>query len=370
VLDRRYNPAFAPITPILRREDLPVNDQDHVHLQDSPTPRFHLPVLPILRARVTMRLLEAATLPRYKGAMLRGGFGYAFQRASCPRPCWGHSDQCAVATLCPYRWVLETPHPPHIQHLHNLRDVPRPFVIEPPLDGHTRYDAGAALEFGLVLIGRGIDYLPYFLFGFEQLGRLGLGRYHARARLERVKALAPWQPVGQVIYRDGHALTDPRSLPLVEAASISIGATQLPADLRLIFRTPLRLKTQGDWLRRIDPVVIVQAVCWRLNALTTFHGGAPWGVDYRLMVEQARAITVEDACIQWVDWERTSTREAQPRKMMLGGIVGSAVLRNVPPDLRAVLLAGSLVHVGKACVFGHGAYEVLAAHCIESRRRT
>jgi len=40
--------------------------------------------LPLLRARVTMRLLDDTTLPAYKGAMLRGGFGYAFQRASCP----------------------------------------------------------------------------------------------------------------------------------------------------------------------------------------------------------------------------------------------------------------------------------------------
>jgi len=67
--------------------------------------------------------------------------------------------------------------------------VPRPFVIEPPNDGRTHYPAGSALEFGLVLIGRGIDHLPYFLFGFEQLGRMGLGRQHTPARLERVEAL-------------------------------------------------------------------------------------------------------------------------------------------------------------------------------------
>ena len=42
--------------------------------------------------------------------------------------------------------------------------------------------------------------------------------------------------------------------------------------------------------------------------------------------------------------------------MTLGGIVGSAVLRSVALDVRAVLLAGSVVHVGKACVFGHGGY--------------
>jgi hypothetical protein len=47
-------------------------------------------------------------------------------------------------------------------------------MIEPPLEPRTQYAAGDTLEFGLVLIGRGIDYLPYFLFGFEQLGKMGL----------------------------------------------------------------------------------------------------------------------------------------------------------------------------------------------------
>ena len=168
--------------------------------------------LPLLGARVTLRLLEDAVLPSYKGGMLRGGFGYAFQRASCPQVCWGASHSCAVSTLCPYRWVFETPHPPGVSHLHDLQDVPRPFVIEPPIDDRTRYAAGDPLEFGLVLLGRGVEHLPYFLFGFEQLGRMGLGRVHARARLERVEALAAWQVVGPVIYQDRRVLADAQKL--------------------------------------------------------------------------------------------------------------------------------------------------------------
>jgi hypothetical protein len=102
----------------------------------------------------------------------------------------------------------------------------------------------------------------------------------------------------------------------------------------------------------------VQAICWRLNALATFHGGGPWPVDQRALAEQARAVVVEQTAVRWVDWERTSTRESQPRAMKLGGIVGGATLRGLAPDVRAVLLASSLVHIGKACVFGHGAYRL------------
>ena len=318
--------------------------------------------LPILRARVTMRLLEDAALPASKGAMLRGGFGYAFQRSSCPQPCWGASDQCAVSALCPYRWVFETPHPPDVSHLHDLQDVPRPFVIEPPHDDRTHYAAGDALEVGLVLIGRGIDHLPYFLFSFEQLGRMGLGRQSARARLERVEALHPWQPTGTVIYQDGRVAADATNdLPTLNAPAIAARVAALPPDLRLTLHTPLRVKARGAFIETIDLPAIIQAACWRLNALATFHGGGPWPIDHRALAEQARGVAVERPEARWVDWERTSTRGPAPRSMKLGGIIGGAILRDVPESVRAVLLAGSLVHVGKACVFGHGGYGLAAA---------
>ena len=53
------------------------------------------------------------------------------------------------------------------------------------------------------------------------------------------------------------------------------------------------------------------------------------------------------ALVVAAEWER------------VGGIVGSAVLRGVPEEVRAVLLAGSVVHVGKACVFGHCAFDLV-----------
>ncbi|NJN68677.1 MAG: CRISPR system precrRNA processing endoribonuclease RAMP protein Cas6 [Chloroflexaceae bacterium] len=314
--------------------------------------------LPLLRARVTLRLLEDATLPRYQGAMLRGGFGYAFQRATCPPSCWNHVDACTMTPLCPYRWVFETPHPPDIPHLHDLRDVPRPFVIEPPPDSRTTYGAGAVLEFGLVLIGRGVDHLPAFLCAFEQLGQMGLGKRHARARLERVEVLRPWQPTGPVIYQEGRVPPGVGALPLLDGAAIAARARALPADLRLHLVLPLRVRTQGEWLQTIDSGALVQAICWRLHALSVFHGAGPWEVDYRALVAQASAITVEREQVRWVEWGRTSGRGGRQQHMQLGGLVGSAVLRGVPPAVRVVLLAGSLVHVGKACVFGHGKMKV------------
>ncbi|WP_129628480.1 CRISPR system precrRNA processing endoribonuclease RAMP protein Cas6 [Candidatus Oscillochloris fontis] len=319
---------------------------------------FTLPDLPLLRARVTYRLLEATTLPPYKGALLRGGFGYAFQRAACPARCWGHSDQCHSTQICPYRWVFETPHPPDVPHFHDLQDVPRPFVIEPPLDHKRAYAAGDSLEFGLILIGRGIDYLPYFLVGFEELGKAGLGRDHAKAKLERVEALEPLRPIGRPIYQDGRLL-DTGELPTLRVADLTPHAEALPADLRLTLRTPLRLKARGAFLEHLDLPALIQATCWRLAALAAFHA-TPWPTDYRPLVAAARSVRLDNPQIQWVDWERTSTRGAQPRPMTLGGMIGTVILREVLPEIALMLLIGNSIHVGKACVFGHGWVEVAA----------
>lgn len=311
-----------------------------------------LPDLPVLRLRLTIRMLIDARLPAYKGAMLRGGFGYAFQRASCLQACWGRSHECTITPYCPYRWVFETPHPPDVAHLHDLRDVPRPFVIVAPDDTRTRYAAGDALEFGLTLIGQGTEYLPYFLFSFERLGVMGLGRDHAPFRLERVEALRPWQPTGTVIYQDGQALQGAKLLPFVDAAALSAYAQSLPADLRLILQTPLRIREGGEVLRTFDFLALTRAACWRIDALTTFHGSGRWNVDHQRLVDAARAVAVEDVHTRWADLQRISTRQQQT--MPQGGIVGTVTLHGVGIDLRRLLALGSLVHIGKSCTFGHG----------------
>lgn len=195
--------------------------------------------------------------------------------------------------------------------------------------------------------------MPYFLFGFEQFGRAGLGRDQAPARLERVEALYPFQPVGQPIYSDGRVLTAAQ-LPTLALPELLAHAAKLPADLQLRLTTPLRVKTKGAFIETIDLPALIQAIGWRLNALATFHGDGPWDCNYRPLIEAARAVAIEQAMVRWEDWERTSTRGGERRTLKMGGIVGSTRLRNVPLELRALLLAGSLLHVGKGCVFGLG----------------
>jgi hypothetical protein len=321
-------------------------------------PLSDLPQLIVLRTRLTYRLQVDAPVPEYKGGLLRGGFGYAFQRATCPQTCWGATDRCSAEVICPYRWVFETPRPAGIEGLHDLNDIPRPFVINLPNDRRTLIERGESLEFGLTIIGRGIDYVPFFLFGFNRLGEIGLGVRRATATLERVSALEGWHADGPTLYANGQALMNDTALPLLDTAAIHAQAAALPSDIRLTLRTPLRIKARGAYLTQIEPAALMRAICWRLQALTMFHGPTSWHADYRPLIAAAATLSVRDARVHWEDWERISDHGGNRRRMTLGGIVGSAVIRDVPVELRTLLLMGSLIHVGKACVFGHGDYRL------------
>ena len=78
--------------------------------------------------------------------------------------------------------------PPHSrvqQQLRTYGDVPRPFVID-PLDTRGEYRQGESFAFRLILIGRAIDYLPYFLVSFRELGEIGMGKGRGRFQLTQV----------------------------------------------------------------------------------------------------------------------------------------------------------------------------------------
>jgi len=125
-----------------------------------------------------------------KGNMLRGGFGHAFRRLCCIPQC-RDAKSCPLANSCPYKAVFEPSPPPGADRLSKNQDIPRPFVFRAPQTRQTRFEPGQPFEFGLVLVGRALDFLPYFVLSFRDLAEKGLGPNRARCVLERVEAVAP-----------------------------------------------------------------------------------------------------------------------------------------------------------------------------------
>src|SRR5437773_11304369 len=125
-------------------------------------------------------------LPPYKGSTLRGAFGTVFKDTVCVvdhRDC----DRCILRLKCAYPYIFDTPIPESSARMRKYERAPHPFVIDPPLETRQFYKARDPLSFGLTLIGKAVDYLPYFIYAFERMGTtrgIGKGRRFGSGRFE------------------------------------------------------------------------------------------------------------------------------------------------------------------------------------------
>jgi len=312
--------------------------------------------LRIAKYHFTLEAVERLGLPRYKGSTLRGGFGAVFKRTVCFQKQVKSCADCLLKANCPYAYIFETAPPPDAEVLRTYSDVPLPFVVEPPLDTRTVYEPGETLDFGLVLVGRASNYLPYFIVVFRELGKVGLGRGRGKYRLREVAAVQPLDGAEETIYSAADEMVCDRDLS-VGYAEVEAQARELSdGKVTVNFLTPTRMKHEGRFVDRPEFHVLVRNILRRVSSLYYFHCGERWETDYRGIIEAARGVRLAQAGTGWVDWERYSRRQQQ--RMNLGGLVGQATYEGELGPFLPLLVLGELVHVGKGTVFGNGWYEV------------
>lgn len=297
---------------------------------------------------------QGLSLPPYKGSTLRGGFGSAFRRIACSlRGTACHA--CLLQANCAYAYIFETAPPPGSEALRNYTSVPRPFVLEPPVETQTHYLPGEKLCFSLILIGRAIGYLPYFIVAFRELGEMGIGRQRKKFRLTAIKAVHPVSGVSEVIYQAADQLV--RQVDLTWQYAVG-GVPHTPPGMPAVrqvglsFQTMTRLKFEEKYVRRVEFHILIRSLLRRLSSLAYFHHGWEPALDFTGLIERAAAVRLVQDRTRWVDWERYSSR--QDSKMNLGGIVGRVAYEGELDEFLPLLRLGELVHVGKGAVFGMG----------------
>jgi CRISPR-associated endoribonuclease Cas6 len=302
---------------------------------------------------VTMTAEEAAKLPPYKGSTIRGAFGHAFRRVACPfRAC----PPCILPKTCPFNYVFESPPRDDAGLFGRSSAVPHPFVLELPMDGQTVFSPGEELRFGLLLIGKAIDFLPYFVVALREMGRAGLGRGRGRWHLQRVVDRGPGTP--RVLY-DG-ASGDER---LLCSATIHRGIERMAVSqgdvkaVTLEFLTPTRLRYVGHLTDKPEFHVLIRNLLRRLSALAFYHCDFELELDHRDLIHQAEGVALRQADLRWMDWERYSAR--QDARMTLGGFVGAVTFEGDLAPFAPLLRLGEVVHVGKATAFGLGRYRMI-----------
>ncbi|MDY6842593.1 MAG: hypothetical protein SVW57_00685 [Thermodesulfobacteriota bacterium] len=119
---------------------------------------------------------DNAVLPFYKGSTFRGVFGLALKKVVCALKRQDCRD-CLLREKCVYSFVFETPiQSDKSKELKKIAAPPHPYVIEPPDTTRTHFKKGEPFDFALILFGKANNYLPYFIYAFEQMGKLGIGK--------------------------------------------------------------------------------------------------------------------------------------------------------------------------------------------------
>jgi len=262
-------------------------------------------------------------LPEWKGSMLRGALGWAFQRiaGSAPAPVWpGLAPGTSFSTA-----------------IHEPQECWQSPTATPPwslaCDDHRQdFRAGGILHGNLVLFG---DNPPWQLLlweeAFADAARYGLGDRRISATLDT------W---------DHHE----SSWPMAPAGASA-------ATLRL--DTPCRLQDRGGDCTTLSPPAIARALLRRWRSLHRQLVGhePPLPLPAQELAHAADHLTATAQTGQCVDITRWSNR--QERQVRMPGMIGAVTIAGDAFPLFAPLFAlAPLLHVGKQANFGLGQVEV------------
>jgi len=305
----------------------------------------------------TIEAKEPLILPHYKGSTFRGGFGNVFKQVICVLKKKDCKD-CLLKTRCVYIYVFETTPlgDAQIMNMNKYERIPHPFIIEPPLETNTEYKPFESLSFNLILVGKALDYLPYFIYTFEELGKIGIGKGRGRYELKTVRSYG--LGVENEVYS-----SDTKTISPFEPAVINIGNKMQehkasdPQSLTLKFLTPVRIVYQRKLVSTLEFHILIRSLLRRLCLLYYFHcrAEAPsW--DQNELIRMAENVIIEKNSLRWWDWERFSQK--QKERMKMGGVIGEIIYKGDLSLFLSILNAGEILHLGKGTSFGLGKYEI------------
>ncbi|MCS6927837.1 MAG: CRISPR system precrRNA processing endoribonuclease RAMP protein Cas6, partial [Candidatus Binatia bacterium] len=227
--------------------------------------------------------------------------------------------------------------------------------VKPPLATTTRYLPGEALCFEFVVVGKAIDYLPYFIVAFRELGEGGFGLNRARCTLAAMEAIGPTGEV-TAVYDGKEGVVRPPQQNL-SWSQLQARAERLRGlrEITVRFLTPIALKVQGEMATVPQFHHLIKRLRDRVNALAYFYCGGTLDLDFKEVGQQAEKVREVAVKGRWIAHDRR-TRKGVTQD--LSGFVGEVTYRGEVEPFLPLLLVGEYVHVGKNAAFGNGWYQL------------
>lgn len=297
------------------------------------------------------RFDKEAILPHYKGSTFRGVFGHALRQVVCPvtnQEC----PSCQRKHNCVYALVFETASVISLPEKSVVHTPSPPFVIEPPLNTKTRFSKGNAFDFNLLLFGQINRNFPYFIHTFEEMGKIGVGKFVDGER--GIFSVRSVKYGDEIIYSD----TD-KSLKSIELGNIGLESPENCSSednlrLSIIIETPVRVKTDNRLSNDLPFDVFIRTCLRRISSLFSCYGDGNPQLDYKGLAERAKSVRIADKKLHWFDWRRYSNR--QEDEMQLGGLMGSITYEGKLGEFLPYIRFCTEAHIGKQTSFGLGKF--------------
>lgn len=322
--------------------------------------------------RFTLELLEPARLPEYKGTVLRSGFGNLFKNICCDVNNQDSVVRCAVCNYrekCAYSYILNTQRPDGSIYLRSIQDIPRHYIIEPPLDYRRELQDGEVFEFDLTLIGQGMEFFPYFFVLFKTMGEsrdrnVGLGSFRSKYRIIRVTTVDIHDEDWNIIYTPRKDLR----AELLESDRISfadilknIQYLQETPELHLELLTPMDIrveqmvdgKKQSRLIESLDFYHLIRSLLYYTSTLSYFHCQSKvLDTQYvNELLSKARQVRIAS--------DNTKVHAFYWTKRTLVGYMGDIVYSGEIDSFLPFLYLGEWIHTGKSRVVGLGKYKII-----------
>jgi len=300
-----------------------------------------------------IRLTDDAFLPSYKGSTFRGLLGHALKSVVCPLKLENCSS-CILRSTCTYALCFETGHALPLTKNARISAPPHPMVLEPPLTEKMEFKKGDTLECGLLLFGNINRNLPYFIYAFDQMGRIGIGK---KIRGQRGGFVLEGISLNglQLSLKENRPIDMPEPLRL--NFKINGQASFFSSDrLKIQIITPLRILKGNSDKPDLPFSLFLRSMVRRSTALLNCYGKGEPDEDYALLVKMAGKIKTVKNALSWMDWKRYSNR--QEKKMFMGGLTGSVIYEGDFTPFAGIMTMSQKVHVGKNTAFGLGKIKI------------
>lgn len=297
---------------------------------------------PIYSFVFTLKVTSPMVFPNFPGIAFRGAFGYTLKRLVCVLPGENkYCGHCAMQNTCVYARVFESPASGR-GRMRRATHYPHPFTISPRIVYPAAYGSDDRLTVLVSMLAGGCEYLPYFVYTFQEMGSAGIGRKRGTFEIEKVEL----RETGEEVFNSDYGFNRDGIKPVQDVP------WNMTPTLKIEFVTPCKIKSNGSYLENANFDEIIKSAARRYENIGNLHGNGKVVIDRDKLLKKAGTIKKIEESTQWNTTVRYS--KWQQGKMPMEGFTGYARYTGDFTPFAEVLYFAELSNIGSNTSFGFG----------------